>query len=666
MLIKNPNDQRIGGTLAKTFLGRFNPTGTTSEVAYAKALANIAQDVESTCTNEQSVQLLHAMTSAARHTLRTNAHIDGRWALSMRLDPRFFEPVLPPVAAGFCNIPFGTFFVAGRNFNGYHNRFRDIARGGLRVVLPPSAEAHSAESRRHFQECFGLSWAQQLKNKDIPEGGAKAVCLVTPQPGEDRTELMHGCVKRMTDAMLDLITPGVAPQIVTRNAYADGSPLGEELIYLGPDENITPVDLDWIVARAAARGYAMPSAFMSSKPRAGINHKEYGVTSEGVAVFLGEALKAIGLRPNEEPWTVKLTGGPDGDVAGNMLKILHRDYGECVRVVGMADGTAAAEDPDGLPMEELLRLFHASLPLAELETSLLGPNGVVTLADTAAGAAARNTMHNRVVADAFVPAGGRPATMNASNWRDFLLPDGTPSARVVVEGANLFLTPDARLALFEHAGLPIVKDSSANKCGVICSSMEIRASMCVTDDEFVEIKERYVEEVLGKLRDMAQLEARLLFSEARRDSSTPLPTISERISFSILRVADALMTVMDEHSKDNPLWPTVSAQLPPALATSKHATKLPSKLPYEYQKSTVAKSLASRLVYREGLTFVEAMPTVRLPAFALAYLEEEQHVKDLADAVAASGHDFAPEVESLLLKGGVRVAAAQRTIDRRR
>ena len=53
-----------------------------------------------------------------------------------------------------------------------------------------------------------------------------------------------------------------------------------ELLYLGPDENITPTDIEWVVARAAERGYRMPSAFMSSKPRAGINHKEFGVTSE--------------------------------------------------------------------------------------------------------------------------------------------------------------------------------------------------------------------------------------------------------------------------------------------------------------------------------------------------------------------------------------------------
>jgi len=315
-------------------------------------------------------------------------------------------------------------------------------------------------------------------------------------------------------------------------------------------------------------------------------------------------------------------------------------------------------------MPELLRLFDESLPLSAMNAAALGPTGKLTLADTPAGITARNTMHNRVLADAFVPAGGRPATMNASNWRDFLQADGTPSARVIVEGANLFLTPEARKQLFDQTRLPIVKDSSANKCGVICSSMEIRASMCVTDDEFVALKAPYVEQVLTKLRDLAHLEASLLFSEAKREPSTPLPALSERISFAILRVADALATLMDSYAAERPLWPAVSAQLPPALAASEHAPKLPSRLPLEYQKSTIAKSLASRLVYREGLHFVENLPDERLPTFALAYLEEEEKVEALAEAVAASGHAYAPQVERLLLKGGVRVAAAERAAQR--
>lgn len=39
----------------------------------------------------------------------------------------------------------------------------------------------------------------------------------------------------------------------------------DELIYLGPDEQIIPSDIDWITQRAAERGYPIPAAFMSSK-----------------------------------------------------------------------------------------------------------------------------------------------------------------------------------------------------------------------------------------------------------------------------------------------------------------------------------------------------------------------------------------------------------------
>jgi len=374
---------------------------------------------------------------------------------------------------------------------------------------------------------------------------------------------------------------------------------------------------------------------------------------------LHEALKQIGIEPTKQPWTVKLTGGPDGDVAGNMLKIMARDYGEHVKVVGLADGSGCAEDPDGLPMGELLRMFDAALPLAEMNTGLLGPRGKVTLANTPEGIAARNTLHNRITADAFVPGGGRPSTMNASNWSDFLLPDGSPSCKVIVEGANLFLTPEARLSLFEATGLPVVKDSSANKCGVICSSMEIVASMVCSDDEFVAMKAEYVEQVVEKLRELARMEAARLFAEAARDRTIPLPALSERISFAIIRVNDALDAHLDTlaEAERAAFEPLVSAQLPAAFTSAGFAPRIPEKLPWEYRKSAITAGLASRLVYREGLAFVEGMPDARLPAYSHAYLEQEQRVTALAHAVAVSGHAFGAEVSKLLLKGGVRVAA---------
>ena len=121
-------------------------------------------------------------------------------------------------------------------------------------------------------------------------------------------------------------------------------------------------------------------------------------------------------------------------------------------------------------------------------------------------------MHNRLKADAFIPAGGRPHTIDIHNYRNFLM-DGKPSSKLIVEGANLFLTVEARDALFNEAGVMIIKDSSANKCGVITSSYEICAAMLLSDDEFYINKDKIVNEVLVKLRLLASMEAKLLFRE---------------------------------------------------------------------------------------------------------------------------------------------------------
>ena len=85
---------------------------------------------------------------------------------------------------------------------------------------------------------------------------------------------------------------------------------------------------------------------MSSKPGAGINHKEFGVTSEGVAVFVERALREVGIDARKDAFRISLVGGPDGDVAGNLLKIMQRDW-PSARVVGVADG--ARNHEFGLP-----------------------------------------------------------------------------------------------------------------------------------------------------------------------------------------------------------------------------------------------------------------------------------------------------------------------------
>ena len=93
---------------------------------------------------------------------------------------------------------------------------------------------------------------------------------------------------------------------------------------------------------------------MSSKPGNGINHKEFGVTSEGVAVYVAAALRDLSIDPSKDAFSVAITGGPDGDVGGNLLKILFRDC-ERASVVGVADGiwSGVESGPGTIPSDRL-------------------------------------------------------------------------------------------------------------------------------------------------------------------------------------------------------------------------------------------------------------------------------------------------------------------------
>lgn len=94
----------------------------------------------------------------------------------------------------------------------------------------------------------------------------------------------------------------------------------------------------------------------------------------------------------------------------------------------------------------------------------------------------RNGAHLRFKADLFVPCGGRlvrlymlffpltdrvyvrPEAVNVSNVAALIDSEGKAHFKYIVEGANLFLTQQARLHL-EKRKVILFKDSSANKGG---------------------------------------------------------------------------------------------------------------------------------------------------------------------------------------------------------
>ncbi|MCP4408299.1 MAG: hypothetical protein GY807_11165 [Gammaproteobacteria bacterium] len=619
--------------IAALFVERF----TVSEDSNGEAKsARLAQRLDDEIANQDECEILQSLREAVGATLRCNINLPDRYALALRIAPAFLQ------APGREETPYGVYFIVGFGFDGFHVRFRDIARGGVRIVRPSGQEQYALESERLYDEVYGLAHAQQLKNKDIPEGGSKGVILA--QPGTD----FERVGRAYADALLDLIIPDPGLKRLKVD-YLEHN----EQIYLGPDENISNDLITWIVERARHRGHPMPDAFMSSKPGAGINHKLYGVTSEGVTVFLEAALRACDIDPRVEAFTVKMTGGPDGDVAGNEIRILRREYGDHARILGIADGSGCLEDPDGLDQEELLRLADEDLPVIRFNTHCLGPKGRLLTIDQPGGIQARNSMHNRLITDAFIPAGGRPRTINEHNWREFLTPAGTPSSRVIVEGANLFISPQARQQLSQQ-GVIIIKDSSANKCGVICSSYEIIASMLLTEREFLKMKDRFINEVLVKLRELAALEARILFHEHKHKPGMSLPELSIRLSRVIDRATDAITQVIATlEVSDSELMHRLVEEYLPRVLTELVGDDLFERIPSAYLTRVIASVLASRIVYREGLDWFEHMSDQAIADLAIRYLQEEVIIRQMIDHVMHADLPGRERIVQLLSEGGV-------------
>jgi len=638
-------------SIADLFLDRFSPsdpmTSKEFEERRQELHSTISKDIDDTIAKE----LLLKMIFIVEQTLKTNVYLKTRYSLGLRLKPQVMSS-----GNESREYPYGLIFSHGRRFNAFHVRFQDIARGGLRLVTPNNPEQFALESARHYDECYDLAFAQNLKNKDIPEGGSKAVNLINCVGLSEHAKqfVMRKSVKAFSDTILDLIVDSDE----TRKNVVDF--LGKkEVIYLGPDEQVTVEDINWIVNRAKTREYGIPNAFMSSKPASGINHKEFGVTSEGVNTFLDIALqKILDINPRNQSFTVKMTGGPDGDVAGNMIKILEREFGSNAKIVGIADGSGCAEDPEGLDQEELLSLVEKNLSISNFVETKLGSKGQLHLASNGKGAKARDTMHNRLKADAFIPAGGRPNTIDITNYHNFLMPDGIPSSPLIVEGANLFITAEARQALYDKAGVAIVKDSSANKCGVIASSYEICASMMLSEAEFSEHKEIIVNEVLTKLRNLARVEAKLLFREFST-SSDPLPRISEVISNTMNDTSRAVVKAIDNISeeKQEELLPLFKEHLPMTLSTLAF-NRVFDKIPEQYIKNAIASCLASKIVYSEGTDFIASINDQRLGSVALDYISKEREITKLTASLEYVDMPAAEkeEIIRLLHKGGVRIA----------
>ena len=625
--------------MCDAFEERFNPKGGAdakkSAGAFARIRREIAQVNSGVAEKDQRVRtVLNSVLNFLERVLKSNYFSTGKSALAFRLDAAFmsdYEALSPAYAAAFPpERPYGVFFFWRREAFGFQIRFDEIARGGWRTVVPrmednPLELGDSYEYARceAFRECFVLANTQHKKNKDIYEGGSKMLTLLKFTGEGELKPALWAAQRGIFDAFLSLINYDEKGKL--RDKAIVDSTGEQEIIEIGPDENMFDDMIEWMGKRAVEKGYVLGSGIISGKSDTGINHKFYGVTSFGVHRYLLRTLRYLGINPDADNFTVKISGGPFGDVAGNEIKLLNERNASGkylmpgLRIVAVTDGPAAIYDPDGIDRPELSRLVHTA-NLDGFNPKKLHGEGAYMIFNkpqrTANGDLFRmaTIQHGKLVekeidrdefmylfqnnichkADVFIPCGGRPRTITPANVPAYA-PNGVPSSRAIVEGANSFISPEARLDL-QKLGVVIVKDASANKCGVITSSYEIISGIILDEKDFQSVKTKLVSEVMDILRKRADDEAEWLFAHFT-PGGKPMTELTEELSGAINAKNRELRKFLEE----NPQYVTDELILShlPKIFSRKFRANL-ARIPASYRRAIASVELASRIVYRLG------------------------------------------------------------------
>ena len=662
--------------LTEAFEWKFHPINHNQE-NYATCRDNYLNLVDQIDTGHEANDLrrkniLKVAMLFIRTTLKTNFYRKNKTGFSFRLDPIYLNELPFDRKRKFPELPYAIFFIKGMHYFGFHIRFKDLARGGLRTVIPERMEQLIAERNATFTECYNLALTQQRKNKDIPEGGAKGIILMEPyerlhpeeevyrkelktlglEPEEVESRILAfrkikkiSCLHETQRSFIDCLLPLI-------NCDDDGTLRSKsildyfkkpEYIYLGPDENMHNEMIEWISNYSMYYNYKPMSCFITSKPGAGINHKEYGVTSLGVNTYMIEVLKYLGIDPAKDPFTVKITGGPDGDVAGNQILNLYKYFPKTAKLLALIDISGTIFDPEGLDLKLLAQLFHEGKPIRHYPPEKFTTGGFLLdlftkrepspyvqqtlcyrkeekglteewLSGNEMNRLLKTNVH-QTKSDIFIPCGGRPKTLRAANLKDFLDEKGTPTSKAIIEGANLYLSPRARKQL-ETLGVLIVKDSSANKGGVICSSFEVLAGLVLTEKEFLEHKPIFMKETLAIIESRASNEAKLLL-KAHAETGEKLTDLSNKISEKINTYTFEILDYLMSHSlSNNPKDPLIKCLLDycPSFLSTNYEKRLLTDIPDLHKKAIISCHIASSLVYSRGLgwspSIVDILPLI--------------------------------------------------------
>ncbi|MEX2324339.1 MAG: NAD-glutamate dehydrogenase domain-containing protein [Nitriliruptoraceae bacterium] len=476
------------------FHAKFDPAIAASAdgISLARAAALTACDELRRLDHDRILRGLVELIDATVRTnaFRTDAVADstGEPYVAFKLDPSAIAGVAKPV-------PYREIFVHSPRVEGIHLRFGPVARGGLRW----------SDRRDDVRaEVFDLVKAQVLKNVVIVPTGAKGGFVVTNEPddpAELRAEVQRQYqtfVRGMLDVTDNVTTDGiVASQHVIRH---DGD---DPYLVVAADKG-TAAFSDTANELARRYNFWLDDAFASGGSN-GYDHKALGVTARGAWLTIRRHFRELGIDVQTEPINVVGVGDMSGDVFGNAMLA-----SDAIRLVAAFDHRDIFLDPAPDPSvsaAERRRLFE--LPRSswqDYDRNLISRGGGVYSRDArtirlsdevrellridATELSPPELIRAIVVAPVdLLFAGGIGTYVKASTQRNDELGDRANDelrvdasrvrARVIGEGANLFITQRGRIEYARRGGL-INQDAIDNAGGVTTSDFEVNLKILLS------------------------------------------------------------------------------------------------------------------------------------------------------------------------------------------
>jgi glutamate dehydrogenase len=460
-----------------------------------RAEAQVARRIETALLKVASLDddtILRSFRQVIEATQRTDFFAtegsEGSDAITLKIRPDTLAFVPLPR-------PFREIFVHSPQVEGVHLRFGPVARGGLRWSDRP----------QDFRtEVLGLVKAQQVKNAVIVPGGAKGGFVPGRLPVGSREQIFEAgrqAYIRYVDRLLSVTDDIdgddiVPPKDVVRHDADD------PYLVVAADKG-TATFSDTANAIALNRGFWLGDAFASGGS-AGYDHKAMGITARGAWEAVKRHFREMDIDIQKQPFTVVGVGDMSGDVFGNGMLL-----SPAIKLVAAFDHRDIFIDPNPDPakaLKERKRLFGLSRSSwQDYDRALISKGGGVfsrSEKQIALSPAVKKllklgkaSVRPSEILSAILKAqadllwfGGIGTYVRGPQETDADVGDKANDAirisaldvgaKVVGEGANLGMTPKARIA-YGLKGGRCNSDAIDNSAGVNTSDVEVNIKIAL-------------------------------------------------------------------------------------------------------------------------------------------------------------------------------------------